>query len=159
MRVKFIKEEDFVNYKKPCMFIGTCFCDFKCCHEAGFPTSLCQNEPWSKEPIKEFKNELIIDKFLKNPFTDAIVIGGMEPFLQFDEVYEFIGELRSKTTAPVAVYTGYYKSEIEERVEKLSQFENIIIKFGRYKPNQEKHFDPVLGVYLASDNQYAEKIS
>ena len=39
------------------------------------------------------------------------------------------------------------------------KWENIIIKFGRYIPNQEKHYDDVLGIELASDNQYAEVIS
>lgn len=29
----------------------------------------------------------------------------------------------------------------------------------RYIPNQEKHYDEVLGIYLASDNQYAEKLN
>ena len=37
-------------------------------------------------------------------------------------------------------------------------FTNIIIKFGRYIPNQKPHYDEVLGVNLASDNQYAERI-
>lgn len=41
----------------------------------------------------------------------------------------------------------------------LSEYKNIVVKFGRYIPGQEKHYDEVLGVYLASDNQYAEKIS
>ena len=29
--IRFIKDEDFVNYRKPSMFIGTARCDFKCC--------------------------------------------------------------------------------------------------------------------------------
>ena len=41
----------------------------------------------------------------------------------------------------------------------LSNYKNIIIKYGRYITNQEKHYDEVLGVYLASENQYAERIS
>ena len=36
---------------------------------------------------------------------------------------------------------------------------NIIIKFGRFVPMQQPHFDPILGVNLASDNQYAKQIS
>ena len=38
-------------------------------------------------------------------------------------------------------------------------FKNIIIKFGRYIPNQQAHYDDILGVNLASNNQYAIKIS
>ena len=38
-------------------------------------------------------------------------------------------------------------------------YSNIIIKFGRFIPNREPHFDEVLGVNLASNNQYAKRIS
>jgi hypothetical protein len=38
-------------------------------------------------------------------------------------------------------------------------FDNIIVKFGRFIPDDEKRFDEVLGVELASHNQYAEVIS
>ena len=41
----------------------------------------------------------------------------------------------------------------------LKKFKNIIVKFGRYRPNFQKHFDEVLGVELASTNQYAKRIS
>ena len=58
----------------------------------------------------------------------------------------------------IVIYTGYNKDEVKEYIYWLSDFSNIIIKFGRYIPNQEKHFDEILGVYLSSDNQYAEKI-
>lgn len=39
------------------------------------------------------------------------------------------------------------------------KWKNIIVKFGRFIPNQHPHYDEVLGINLASDNQYAEKIS
>ena len=35
MRVKTVVDEDFTNYKKPSMFIGTISCGGKCCIEAG----------------------------------------------------------------------------------------------------------------------------
>jgi hypothetical protein len=44
-------------------------------------------------------------------------------------------------------------------LEEFKQFKNIIIKFGRFVPNQEKHYDEVLGIELASPNQYARRIS
>ena len=40
----------------------------------------------------------------------------------------------------------------------LKKYKNIIVKFGRFIPNQEKQYDEVLGVYLASNNQYGEKL-
>ena len=72
---------------------------------------------------------------------------------------EFITQLRVECLDDVVIYTGYNKEEIIDKVLVLSQFKNIIIKFGRYIPGQEKHYDNILGVYLAANNQYAEKIS
>ena len=40
----------------------------------------------------------------------------------------------------------------------LRKYPNIIIKYGRYIPDQEPHQDEVLGVRLASNNQYAERM-
>ena len=37
------------------------------------------------------------------------------------------------------------------------QYDNIVVKFGRFRPNQDPHYDNVLGVKLASNNQYAKK--
>ena len=59
----------------------------------------------------------------------------------------------------MAIYTGYYKNEIQDQIDVLKLYPNIIVKFGRYIPNQSPHYDKILGVELASNNQYAEKIS
>ena len=40
MRVTNIVYEDFVNYKKPSMFLGSISCDFKCCVEGEFETTV-----------------------------------------------------------------------------------------------------------------------
>lgn len=50
MRVKNIVEEDFTNYKKPSMFIGTISCGGKCCLEADIPISVCQNDGGAHAP-------------------------------------------------------------------------------------------------------------
>lgn len=59
----------------------------------------------------------------------------------------------------MVIYTGYYPQEMENQIQALSSYKNIIIKFGRYIPNKEPVYDDVLGVKLASDNQFAERIS
>ena len=53
----------------------------------------------------------------------------------------------------------YYKNEIEKQINQIRKYKNITFKFGRFVPNQEKHYDKVLGAYLASDNQYGAIIS
>lgn len=160
MRIKSIVDEDFVNYKLPSMFIGTCFCDWKCALDGEFDTLLCQNSPLANENIISKSCEELYNRYVGNSITNAIVIGGLEPILQFEEVIDVIKWFRYKgCNDDFVIYTGYYKDEIIDKVNRLRNFENIILKFGRYIPNQEKHCDEVLGVYLASDNQYAEKIS
>ena len=161
MRVKTIKDEDFVNFKKACMFIGTVTCTFKCCTEAKIPCTICQNFPWSKNPIIDIDDDKLIQRYLSNPLTEGIVFGGLEPMDQYEEVYRVIKKLRVEYECkdPVIIYTGYYKDELAKQVEELAEFENIYFKFGRYKPGYEVHYDEVLGVKLVSDNQYGEKIS
>ena len=159
MKLKFIKRDDFVNYKKCSMFLGTTSCDWKCCKENNLPCSTCQNHSWSNNPIKQFKDEIIIDMYLKDGLEESIVFGGLEPMLQFQELVSFIDKFRKVSEDDIVIYTGYYKTEIEKEIEILKKYKNIIIKFGRYIPNRQSRYDEVLGVTLASDNQYAEKIS
>lgn len=157
MKIKAIKEEDFTNYKECSLFIGTSFCDFKCQKEN--PDCHCQNSELALSPVKDISIDTIIKQFDNDIFTKAIVFGGLEPMLQIDDLIDFIKIFRVNHTEPIVIFTGYYESEILAQLEQLKLYKNIIVKFGRFIPNQEKHFDEILGVYLASDNQYAKKIS
>lgn len=156
MRIKYLVSEDFVNYRLPSLFIGTSFCDFKCEKECGI--KCCQNNPLVHEPIIDIDDNVIVDKYINNDITKAVVIGGLEPFLQFEELYHLIKAFRIKTDCDIVIYTGYYKEEILNYIEKLKDFKNIIVKFGRFIPNSKSKYDEILGIELASDNQYAEKI-
>lgn len=161
MIVRTIVDEDFVQYKEPCMYIATAFCNGKCCKEAGIPLSVCLNDAWRGTATIAMGDEGIIERYLSNSITTTICFAGLEPFEQFDQVYNFIEKLRKDYNCndTVLIYTGYNKEEIAERIEKLKDFDNIIIKFGRFVPDNPGRFDDVLGVHLASDNQYAERIS
>ena len=81
----------------------------------------------------------------------------------FFDALAFIKTLRYgyKCQDDIVIYTGYTEEECWKRgwIELLSKVPNIIIKFGRFIPGQEKHLDAVLGVQLASDNQYAQRIT
>lgn len=160
MRVKAIVDEDFINYKKPSMFIGTVSCGGKCCKEAGIPLSVCQNNRWRFYGVTDMDDHRIVHRYLQNPLTRAIVFGGLEPFEQLDEVLDFLRIMREryKCQDDVVIYTGYYPHEVIDGLRRLSLYENIIVKFGRYIPGRPERYDDVLGVTLASDNQYAEKI-
>ncbi len=157
MKIIDLIDEDFINYKKPSLFLALPFCTFKCEKECGI--QCCQNGSLAKQPIIEISTEKLVQRYLENPISESVVMGGMEPLDSFEDVIEFISILRKYSDSDVVLYTGYYKSEIEDKIEQLQQFPNIIIKFGRFKPNEPHHIDPILGVELASSNQYAEKIS
>ena len=162
MRIRTLVDEDFVNYKKPSMFIGTCFCGGKCCTDACLPLSVCQNNDLRNTKIMDVSDDALISRYLNNDITSAIVFGGMEPFEQAEEMLEFITKLRKcyNNNDDVVIYTGYYLNEIPENyLSELKSFGNIVIKLGRYKPNEESHYDELLGINLVSCNQYAIKIS
>jgi pyruvate-formate lyase-activating enzyme len=161
MKLKNIIDEDFINYKKPSMMLAMCYCDWKCLTEKNLDLSICQNSELAHQDNIEVSTISIVSRYLHNPITKAIVIAGLEPFLQIDEVIDFIRKLRiiAMNDDMVVIYTGYYPEEIQERIYQLKQYKNIIVKFGRYIPDNKPHYDKVLGVKLASDNQYAVKIS
>lgn len=140
------------------MFISFPYCSFKCDKESG--KNLCQNSSLSKSPNIDVDIEKIVDRFMDNGITKAIVLGGLEPLDSFDDVTEFIKLVRSKDClCDIVIYTGYYENEVQEYIDKLKQFKNIIVKFGRYIPDNKPRYDDILCVDLASDNQYAVKIS
>ena len=164
MIIKGLIDEDFVNYKKPAMVIEFPYCTFKCDKECGQP--ICQNSALVNEPNIEISYDDLILRYLNNPITEAIVFQGLEPFDSISDVMNLILWLRIKYNCEddIVIYTGYKEEEanikyfIKLLLENNEINNNIIIKFGRYIPNQEYHFDEVLGVKLSSNNQYAKKI-
>lgn len=159
MLIKSFKDEDFVNYKKPSMFIITPTCSFKCDKEND--CLMCQNSHLAHEPTHDVDTRLLVKRYVTNPITDAVVFGGLEPFDTAQDMYDFVHILRNDYWChdDIVIYTGYTEEElINNRYYKnILEYGNIIIKYGRFRPNQISHYDEVLGVNLASDNQYAKR--
>ena len=149
--------EDFVNYKKPSMTLLFPYCDFKCDRENG--TNLCQNRALAKENFIKTEAKEIVRLYRENPITKSFVFQGLEPFDSWEELYNLIAHIRFSIPDDIVIYTGYAEFEIEDKIKELSKFPDIYIKFGRFVPNQDPHFDEVLGIELASLNQYGKKIS
>lgn len=155
--LKTIDKENFNHYKKPAMVLGFPTCSFKCNKECG--SRVCHNDTLASTNNILLNAEDVINNYLNNHLTSAIVAAGLEPLDSWNELKLLVQQFREQTLDDIVIYTGYKEEEISEQVLWLKQFKNIVIKFGRFVPNQSPHYDEVLGVNLASDNQYAKKVS
>lgn len=157
MIVKEIRDEDFTNYKKPSMFIGFPSCSWKCEKDCGM--RVCQNSTLAEAKSIEIEADKLVNRYLNNSITKAVVCGGLEPFDSWRDLKTLVSLLRTQTLDDIVIYTGYKEEEIKNKIQYLRAYRNVIIKFGRFIPNQQKHYDEILGVHLASGNQYARRIS
>ena len=158
IEVKGIIWEDMVNYKKISTTLMFPKCSFKCDKENG--VQLCQNWKLAAAPSQTVHINGFMRNYISNPITEAIVIQGLEPFDSLIDLYTVAAALQDfNITDDLVIYTGYTREEIGCKLKPLFQIPgHLIIKWGRYRPNQEPHYDPVLGVKLASDNQYGELV-
>lgn len=157
MKIKGINDYDIVNYKKPSLFVAFPYCTFKCEKECGM--QVCQNSALATASCIDVEYEDILRRYDNNPLTHALVFGGLEPFDSYKDLVGLIKAVRWHTDDDIVIYTGYNAKEIVDLVEPLTEYTNIIIKYGRFIPDDIAHFDDVLGVELASHNQYAKRIS
>lgn len=153
MKIKGLVDEDVVNYKKTSMYVIFPKCRYFKCGAAN-----CQNSALAREPAMEVSVRDLVKRYTENPITEAVVCGGLEPFDSWPDLALFISKLRSVTDDDIVIYSGYTEDEIGIYSDFLKEYGNIIVKYGRYVPGQTPHHDELLGVDLASDNQYAKRI-
>jgi len=152
--LKGIIDEDFVNYKVPSMTIMFPHCTFKC------GIDVCQNKDLAQTADISVEIDTLCERYINNPITSAVVCQGLEPLDSFDQLQNFVDTLRNKYKCndDIVIYSGYNKDEIDNKLEILSMYPNIVVKYGRYIPAIKTRFDPILGITLASQNQYAERL-
>lgn len=154
--LKGVIDEDFVNYKKPSMYLAFPYCSFKCEEECG--RKVCQNSALAQQCNIQVSASILYERYQKNPITKAIVCGGLEPFDSWNSLKQLVRGFRTFTQDPIVIYTGYKEGELAEELKWLRQYRNILVKFGRFIPDKESHYDKILGVELASPNQYGKWI-
>lgn len=133
------------------MVVSFPYCTFKC------GKANCHNYAFRNTPNIEIEELNIAYRYKFNPITKAIVFSGFEPFDSFNDMIKLIEALRRITSDPIVIFTGYDEDEVKGRLAMVTQHKNIIVKFGRYIPNKPSRKDEILGVTLASDNQYAKE--
>ncbi len=161
IELKGIIWEDMINYKKISTTLMFPKCTFKCDKENG--TNLCQNRELAAVPSQTYDIDDILELYKKNPITEAIVLQGLEPLDSAIDVLTVSAALaRHNITDDLVIYTGYNYEDNNTRgiIDLIAQDVpgHLIVKFGRFRPNQTPHFDPILGVNLASSNQYTQVI-
>ena len=156
-----LNEADTVNNKNITFTIMSGIsCTFKCCKNN---PCLCQNYETRNYKSVKCNIDDLIERYEKQDISHSITFqGSLEVLDNLKQLLWFIYYFRKKHNDDIYIWTGYTEEECEDLIylikEKM-QFPNIIIKFGRFIPNQKPHYDEVLGVNLISDNQYAKRIS
>ena len=158
MQLKGIIDCDYANYKQPVITLEFPYCNFKCDKLNG--CQICQNASLALESNIEVPIETIWNLYNENPLTKGFCFQGLEPFDSIDDLFDLIKFIRIDKNCQdvIVIYTGYNKEEIIQYLDDLQQYKNIIIKYGPFIMNQESHYDEILGVKLASNNQYAEYV-
>lgn len=150
MKLKAVERADFRSYKKPAMRLvlpDYCYTD--------------------ASGIKHFSKNADIDVFklitsyVLDDVVKAVVFDGTEPFDSYEDIKYFIKKFREITDDTIIIYSQYDECALEKQLEELSQYSNIIVKFGKMLCDSSRSmiYDDVLGVVLSSDNQYAKEIS
>lgn len=160
MKIIDVIETDLVNYKNPCMTVMFPYCDYKCNKDAG--KIVCQNYQLKDCDLINISSDEIVSRYTANPMSEALVMQGLEPLLSFDDIIKLVEKFTQATSDDIVIYTGYNKDEVKDKIAELCSIistNKLIIKFGRYIPDRQARFDEVLGVTLASDNQYAQIVN
>ena len=158
MILKGILDQDFCQYKKPCMTLMFPRCSFKCDKECG--ETVCQNSALALSEDIEIDTYMVIKRFLDNKMVSTLCCGGLEPFDSPRDLNRLLCLLRfCECEDLVLIYTGYTEEEVDELFPWIYAYSNLVIKFGRFIPRQPHRKDEILGIELASDNQYAKKIN
>ena len=156
MLIKGIKDECMNDFKQIGMLVVFPNCNFKCDKEYG--QRICQNSHLANAEVIEVPIRTILVRYYTNPISSALICGGLEPLDSIENLYTLIETFRFECNDPVVIYTGYTEEEAERILgwNKIKELGNIYVKYGRFIPNQTPHYDEVLGVKLASNNQYGK---
>ena len=114
----------------------------------------CFNQYLRNKPVIRMSAKMIIQAVLENPFHQGIILGGLEWTEQPLDMIELITEAK-RYEMQVMLYTHYTKKMFLYNFPMLKG-SGIYVKFGEFKIGEESHVS--MGVSLASNNQYIEKL-
>lgn len=132
-------------------------CEWKC--------KECINKKHKDEYVISFPTiGEIIEQYQRNILASTIIFAGLEPLDSIPNLTLIIDHFRQVTNDTIIIYTGYEIDEMTSNSDglwlfhELKSYGNILIKFGRYIKDRPKVFNEILGIDLASDNQWVLKL-
>jgi len=144
--------ETFIDYKKVGLYVSGTKCNLNC--------KMCFNDKLKHSPTIKINSLSFVENYIiNNKIIESVIFSGLNWFDTFEDLIRLIQCIRLYSNIDIVIYTGYKENELLVEIEYLKKYNNIIVKFGEYIPNDNSIFDETLGVSLSSSNQYAKKIS
>ena len=155
-----VKTDDITDYLKTSLLLVTPKCSGKCGEK-------CQNYFLIKNATtKQYAVSSIVNLYNNLTTHNAVVFAGLEPFDTFNDTQILVDAfLQNDKPIDIVIYTGYYQQSITDKVNVLLQKliktkstnKTIIIKFGPYIAENRSYYSNILGIKLATDNQYVKR--
>lgn len=160
-----VKTDNITDYKETSMLLVFPYCSGKCgpkCHNYRMIGTT---------KINEYNILDIINLYLKLETHNSVVCAGLEPFDSMLDLTNLVKCFSScNKNCDIVIYTGYNEDEIEDNVKSLVETfdanvnkdykKSLIVKFGRFifddSGKEVKNYSDILGINLASPNQYAK---
>ena len=152
MQLKKIEETKTLYNNELSLYLIASSCKWKC--------KICPNAHYSRFETVDIPNTDILQKFKSDDNLKAIVIGGLEPMDQMNDLRGFIFDAR-KFFEPgdrpkIVIYTGYEMDELNKMhysglASELMQYGNAMVIAGRNIWKTKKKFYLSINTYLTSD--------
>jgi len=118
----------------------------------------CHNQHLIDSPTIIDTAEYIVSQIVENPFSEGIILAGLDPLTYQDELVYLIRESLKKSLK-IILYTGASsEEELLSICPQLSEFKGrgILVKYGKYIEDLRVHDYYSYGVLLSTSNQYID---
>lgn len=134
-------------------FLGTLIAGYTCKGNC----KGCCNQHILGSTVYEEDSSVLINSIVDDPFSEGIILAGLEWSDQPEEMLCLIDEARSKSLE-VILYTRHTEEYMRETFPELFKMSGLYIKFGEYDETKIVNDNIHYGVPLISSNQYILKI-
>lgn len=117
----------------------------------------CCNQHLLDSTSYEEDSSVLINSIVENPFSEGIILAGLEWSDQPEEMMALIHEARNNSLE-IILYTRHTEEYMRKTFPELFTMNGLYIKFGEYDETKIVNDNVHYGVPLISSNQYILKI-